>query len=53
MQLRSLDVFLHFLGRYQDGVEDSRVLADQIPDTAARMRWVARNRERLLGLVRS
>lgn len=53
MQLRSLDVFLHFLGRYLDGVDGSGVLAGQIPDTAARMRFVTRHGERLEALLRS
>ncbi|MDF2925269.1 MAG: aminoglycoside phosphotransferase [Paenibacillaceae bacterium] len=53
MQLRSLDVFLHFMGRFQDGVEGSGVLAALIPETAARMRWVAANRPSLLELVHS
>jgi homoserine kinase type II len=51
MQLRSLDVFIHFLGRYLDGVDDSSVLAGQIPETSYRMRWAAANRERLMKLV--
>jgi homoserine kinase type II len=53
MQLRNLDVFLHFLGRYKEGVDDSSVLAGQIPDTSARMKWIAANGERLSGLLQS
>ncbi len=51
MQLRSLDVFIHFLGRFMDGVDAPAVLQGQIPDTAARMRWVAMNREKLRSLL--
>lgn len=51
MQLRSLDVFLHFLGRYRDGVDDASMLLRQIPDTAARLDMVAKLRERLLDLL--
>lgn len=53
MQLRSLDVFLHFLGRYQEGVDGGRVLAGIIPETAARVRWVADNRLKLAQLLQS
>jgi homoserine kinase type II len=51
MQLRSLDVFLHFLGRYRDGVDDASMLLRQIPDTAARLGQVEKHRERLLDLL--
>lgn len=47
MQLRSLDVFLHFLGRYRDGVDDASMLLRQIPDTAARLEQVEKHRQRL------
>lgn len=51
MELRSLDVFLHFLGRFLDGVDAPDVLSGQIPDTASRMKWVSANRERLAALL--
>lgn len=51
MQLRSLDVFLHFLGRYRDGVDDASMLLRQIPDTAARLGQVEKHGERLLFLL--
>ncbi|MFM9327865.1 phosphotransferase [Paenibacillus mesotrionivorans] len=51
MQLRSLDVFLHFLGRYRDGVDDASMLLRQIPDTAARLGQVEKHGERLLVLL--
>lgn len=51
MQLRSLDVFLHFLGRYRDGVDDASMLLRQIPDTAARLGQVEKHGERLLALL--
>ncbi|MNC56626.1 homoserine kinase [compost metagenome] len=47
MQLRSLDVFLHFLGRYRDGVDDVSMLLRQIPDTASRLEQVERYRQQL------
>ncbi len=51
MQLRSLDVFLHFLGRYRDGVDDASMLLRQIPDTAARLGQVEKHGERLRALL--
>jgi homoserine kinase type II len=51
MQLRSLDVFLHFLGRYRDGVDDASMLLRQISDTAARLGQVEKHGERLLFLL--
>lgn len=53
IQLRSLDVFVHFLGRYMDGVDDAAVLAGQIPDTSSRMRWVTQRSKELKDLLRS
>ncbi|RAU90973.1 phosphotransferase [Paenibacillus sp. YN15] len=51
MQLRSLDVFLHFLGRYRDGVDDASMLLRQIPDTASRLEQVERHRRELEALL--
>ncbi|MBU9720968.1 MULTISPECIES: phosphotransferase [Bacillaceae] len=34
VQLRRLDVFLHFLGRYLDGIDDAAVLKEQIEKAA-------------------
>jgi homoserine kinase type II len=51
MQLRSLDVFLHFLGRYRDGVDDASMLLRQIPDTAARLGQVEKHGARLQVLL--
>lgn len=50
MQLRSLDVFLHFLGRYRDGVDDASMLLRQIPDTAARLGQMEKHEARLRAL---
>lgn len=52
MQLRSLDVFLHFLGRYRDGVDDASMLLRQIPDTANRLEQVVLHWQELLELLR-
>lgn len=51
MELRSLDVFLHFLGRYEEGVDGAEVLQGQIPDTAWRVRQIVDNRRLLLELL--
>jgi homoserine kinase type II len=53
IQLRSLDVFVHFLGRYMDGVDEAAVLAGQIPDTSSRMHWVTEHSKELKHLLRS
>lgn len=51
MRLRSLDVFLHFLGRYRDGVDDASMLLRQIPDTAARLGQMEKHEARLRALL--
>jgi homoserine kinase type II len=40
VQLRRLDVFIHFLGRYLDGIDDPSVLKKQIVKTAAYQQWL-------------
>ncbi|GAE36111.1 phosphotransferase [Halalkalibacter akibai] len=41
VQLRRLDVFLHFLGRHQDGIDDASVLKEQIEKVAAYHSWLS------------
>lgn len=50
VRLRKLDVFLHFLGRYWDGVDDSGVLLSQLRSTERgliRFRKIERQIEKL------
>ncbi|WP_170885456.1 phosphotransferase [Bacillus alkalicellulosilyticus] len=42
IQLRRLDVFLHFLGRYEDKLDDASVLEEQISKVAAYEDWLPR-----------
>ncbi|MBU9711555.1 phosphotransferase [Evansella tamaricis] len=50
IQLRRLDVFVHFLGRYLDGVDDSSILEEQIMITAANPNWLATGANKMLRL---
>ncbi|THF79475.1 phosphotransferase [Cohnella fermenti] len=47
IKLRKLDVFVHFLGRYLDGVDGAAVLREQIGDAAAGLIGLERTGERL------
>ncbi len=49
--LRRLDVFIHFFGRYWDGIDASQILMDQIKNLAAQVDWLDKNGERLRKLV--
>lgn len=40
IELRRLDVFIHFLGRYLDGVDPQGVLVDIIRNTYEKTRWL-------------
>ncbi|NEW05640.1 phosphotransferase [Paenibacillus sp. SYP-B3998] len=40
IELRRLDVFVHFLGRYLDGVDAHRVLIDIIHNTVQKVKWL-------------
>ncbi|MFC4322873.1 phosphotransferase [Litchfieldia salsa] len=48
IQLRRLDVFLHFLGRYLDSIDDSRVLKEQICKIGISLNWINLNGEKLI-----
>ncbi|RXI96213.1 aminoglycoside phosphotransferase [Anaerobacillus alkaliphilus] len=51
VQLRRLDVFIHFLGRYLDGIDDPSVLKEQITKTAAYRYWIDDGGQKLLHMV--
>ncbi|MNR17224.1 homoserine kinase [compost metagenome] len=40
IELRRLDVFIHFLGRYLDGVDPQGVLVDIIRNTYEKTKWL-------------
>lgn len=50
IQLRRLDVFIHFLGRYWDGVDELGTVKEQIYSTRARTQWLEENQARLMEL---
>ncbi|MBP3951638.1 phosphotransferase [Bacillus suaedae] len=50
--LRRLDVFLHFLGRYQDGLDDASVLEEQIIKVATYENWLTSRAEKVVRLLR-
>jgi len=52
MQLRNLDVFIHFLGRYWDGVNSIDLVKERLEITYTRNQWIAENRDKLLLLVK-
>ncbi len=52
VQLRRLDVFVHFLGRFWDGVDEVHIVKDQIDKTVSRAYWLSSNGEKLNRLCR-
>ncbi|OIJ14207.1 hypothetical protein BKP37_08980 [Anaerobacillus alkalilacustris] len=52
VQLRRLDVFLHFLGRYIDGKDDPSVLKERIIKTATYQPWLDGGGRKLVRLLK-
>ncbi len=52
IQLRRLDVLVHFLGRYMDGIDKEEILKEQIDKTAANPHWMRDGGEKLIRLWR-
>ncbi|ACT01323.1 phosphotransferase [Paenibacillus sp. JDR-2] len=52
IKLRMLDVFLHFAGRYNEGLDDAGLVAGFIDQTYQICEWVDRSEEQLLALFR-
>lgn len=50
IQLRRLDVFIHFLGRYLDGIDNRKILKDRIIKTAANPNWLQDRGGKLISL---
>lgn len=46
IQLRSLDVFIHFLGRYWDGVDSIDTVKKYIRKAARRVSWISKHHEK-------
>ncbi|TXC85827.1 phosphotransferase [Metabacillus litoralis] len=53
VQLRRLDVFVHFLGRYLENIDDMHVLEEQIVKAAANPQWLQEGGENLKLLFRN
>jgi len=51
IQLRSLDVFIHFLGRYWDGVDSIDTVKKYIRKAARRVSWIAKHQEKFVKLT--
>jgi homoserine kinase type II len=50
IQLRSLDVFIHFLGRYLDQVSPIDIVKEYIQKSAIRCKWIMENKNKLITL---
>jgi homoserine kinase type II len=48
IQLRSLDVFIHFLGRHWDGIDSAETVKKYTHKAATRVEWLNENKDRLL-----
>lgn len=48
--LRRLDVFIHFLGRYWDGVSKKEIVYDQIKSFDSQIKWLNANEDRLMAI---
>ncbi len=51
VQLRRLDVFIHFLGRFLDGVDDVDVLRQHIVNASAKPDWIKTGGPKLVALL--
>lgn len=53
IQLRSLDVFIHFLGRYLDKVSSIDIVKEYIQKSAIRCKWIKENKKQFITLCRN
>jgi homoserine kinase type II len=53
IQLRSLDVFIHFLGRYWDHVSSVDIVKEYIQKSVIRCNWIMDNKNKLITLCYS
>ncbi len=52
IQLRRLDVFIHFLGRYLDEIDDPSVLKEQLLKTAAFSNWLSEGGDKVVSIMK-
>lgn len=50
IQLRRLDIFLHFLGRYWDGIDSSATVQKYIYEAVRRADWLDTNQDKLISM---
>lgn len=50
IQLRRLDVFLHFLGRYWDGISPAETVQKYVYEAVRRAEWLAVNQDKLISI---
>ncbi|MDQ0232566.1 phosphotransferase [Metabacillus malikii] len=48
IHLRRLDVFVHFLGRYLDGIDEIDVLIEQIENLEKNQQWLSEGKQKIL-----
>ena len=51
IMLRRLDVFVHFLGRYWEGIDGKEIILDQTKNIISQAQWLNMNGQSLLSLV--
>ncbi|MFD0618966.1 phosphotransferase [Paenibacillus sp. GCM10027629] len=52
IRLRKLDIFIHFLGRYLDGIDSSEILSEHIRDVSNGLRTLRQEEEQILQIYR-
>jgi len=51
IMLRRLDVFVHFLGRYWEGIDGKEIILDQTKNVISQAQWLNLNQQRLTSLT--
>lgn len=51
IMLRRLDVFVHFLGRYWEGIDGKKIILDQMKNIVSQAQWLRLNEQRLMSLI--
>ncbi|MDF2985429.1 MAG: aminoglycoside phosphotransferase [Eubacterium sp.] len=50
IMLRRLDVFIHFLGRFRDGIDRMDIVIDQMKNVAAQARWLEAHEHKIMAM---
>lgn len=51
IMLRRLDVFIHFLGRFWEGIDSPELVAGQIKNAVSQSQWLEENDQKLISLL--